>query len=199
MQMKNRVLAFSALAAMLCGCATTQLPASTQQYDAAESARIRLYGQNGRPSTMVMQTGQGAQARAVEVNVGGGLGDAFGSMVGAVKSEGIGIAQTDNTRSLQARSGALSKAFYREFVIPAGKPVQVSNAFVGLTHVHSMPGAQMVHRQRSCTSNRVSFVPRAGKDYEVGTYKDGNACTVIVFEVQTLAGKTTLVPVPAED
>lgn len=199
MQMKSRILFFSAVAALLAGCASTQLPASSQQYDAGESARIRLYGQNGKPSTMWVQTGGGGQP--VEVKVGGSLGDALGSMVGAVKNESIGIAETENSRRLNARDGMLSKAFYREFVVPAGKPLQVSNAFIGLTHVQSMPfgGPQLVHRQRSCSSSKIRFIPRAGKDYEVSTYQSGNACTVIVFEIQTSAGKTALVPVTVED
>jgi len=148
---------------------------------------------------MVVQIGLGADAKSVEVNVGGGLGDAFGSFLRMSKNESIGMAETESTRNLASRDGILSKAFYREFVIPAGKQVEVRNAFIGLTNVGSNPatGRTTVQRQGNCASDTVFFTPQAGKDYEVG-FIDAKTCTAMVFEVQTIGGETTLVPIQTQ-
>ncbi|MFA4914626.1 MAG: hypothetical protein WC590_13415 [Burkholderiaceae bacterium] len=192
--MKVKILIVTTLALMLSACATTQLPATSQHYDPSDSARIRLFGQNGKPAIMTVEVSPG---KTVEVNVGGGAGDAFGSLLGTVKSESIGISDTQNTENLQQGRGILSKVFYREFVIPAGRQVQVKNAFIGLTNVTPNPGAGIttIHKQGSCQSQVVSFVPQAGKDYEVGSYKTGAQCSVMVFEIQQQQGKTVLKPV----
>jgi hypothetical protein len=178
---------------------TTKLPVESQHYDPNNSARIRLFGQNQKPSSMEVQMGQGADAKPVQITVGGSFGDAFGSFLRVTKNESIGIAETENTRNLAARNGILSKAFYREFVIPAGRPVKVRNSFIGLTSVTPLAGGGSITQQQgSCSSGTVSFVPQAGKDYEVGFYKFAGACSVVVFDIQTVDGKTTLVPLPVE-
>lgn len=190
----------SALTIMLSGCVTTELPTASQAYNPNDSARIRLFGQNQKPTIMIVQTGQDTDSKSVTVNVGGGAGDAFGSMLGMVKNESIGIAKTENTRNLASQNGILSKAFYREFVIPAGKPVKIRTAFIGLANVNQMPavGTAINYNQGSCVSDTVSFIPQAGKDYEVGSYKNGNSCSVIVFNIQTVKGKTALVPIQVQ-
>ncbi len=170
------------------------MPATSQQYDPSDSARIRLFGQNGKPSIMKVETAQG---KTVEVNVGGGAADAFGSLLGTVKSNSIGIIETENTQNLQQGSGILSKVFYREFVIPAGREVHVRNAYIGLSSVTHNPGNGMttLYKEGSCSSQTLSFVPEAGKDYEVGSYKNGSQCSVMVFEIKNQQGKAILTPV----
>lgn len=192
--MSRKTLITTAALMMLSACATTQLPATSQRYDPSDSARIRLFGQNGTPSIMTVQL---QENKKVEVNVGGGVGDAFGSLLGTVKNESIGISQTENTRNLQQGGGLLSKVFYREFVIPAGREVQVKNAFIGLTNVNHNPGTglTMIQKQGNCSSQVVAFVPEAGKDYEVGSYKNGPQCSVMVFEIRNRGGESVLSPV----
>ena len=192
--MSRKALIATSVLVMLSACATTQMPATSQHYDPSDSARIRLFGQNGTPSIMTVQM---PDNKTVEVNVGGGVGDAFGSLLGTVKSESIGISETENTRNLQQGGGLLSKVFYREFVIPAGREVQVKNAFIGLTNVNHNPGSglTMIQKQGNCSSQIVTFVPEAGKDYEVGSYKNGPQCSVMVFEIQKQNGTSELRPV----
>jgi hypothetical protein len=146
---------------------------------------------------MVVQTGQGTDAKSVEINVGGSLGDAFGSFMRMSKNNSIGIAETENTQNLASQDGILSKAFCREFVIPAGRTVKVRNAFIGLATAHYSPatGMTIIQQESSCSSATVSFVPQAGKDYEAVSYKNGNSCSVMVFEIQTIGGSTMLVPI----
>lgn len=138
-----------------------------------------------------------SQGKTVELTVGGSLGDAFGSLLGTVKSESIGISETENTKNIQRGDNLLSKVFYREFVIPAGREVQVRNAFIGLANINYNPldGTKMVQEQRSCSSQVVSFVPEPGKDYEVGSYMNGHQCSVIVFEIRNQQGTTALSPI----
>ena len=192
--MKLKTVFFSALIFLLSACSTTQAPTSSQNYNQENSARVRLYGLNQKPSIMTVQTGQGGKGKVVKYSVGGNIADAFDYFICMGKNESIGIAETENARSIKSGEGILSKAFYREFVIPAGRPVEVENAFVGLT---ALPFAAkgVVQSQGSCESAKVRFTPEAGRDYEVCTYRSGNSCTVMVFEIQTLAGAATLVPI----
>lgn len=199
MESRSKALLISSFVVILCGCATTDLPATSQNYNAHDSARIRLFGQNGRPSIMVVQAGQGANIKPIEVNVGGGFGDAFGSMLSMVKNKSIGMPKTENTRNLASRNGLLSKAFYREFVIPANKVVRVRNAFIGLPAISQGTDITTIYQPRNCTSGTISFIPEAGKDYEVVSYnKTGSLCSVVVFDIQTIGGKTILTPVQAQ-
>lgn len=194
--MKIKILFLFALPLVLAGCVTTEMPAETQYYNPETSARIRLFGQNGRPSIMTVQVGQGSDAKTEEINVGGGAGDAFGSMLGMTKNDSIGIPETENTKNIATHNGILSKAFYREFVIPAGKPVEVSGAYIGLANVTPLAqGGSLYYHEGNCSSNTVSFTPRAGQDYEVGSYLTDKGCSVMVFEIQKDRKKTMLTPV----
>ncbi|QXZ08997.1 hypothetical protein KUF54_13225 [Comamonas sp. Y33R10-2] len=187
---------FLPLVVVAAGCANTQVPASYQKNHPDDSARIRLYGQNGKPTIMILQKESDADNKTVEVNVGGGLGDAFGSLVGGVKSESIGIAETENSKNIKDKNGILSKAFYREFLIPAGKSVQVRSSYIGMAN-HA-PGSSFIYKEGSCSSNLVKFTPQAGKDYEVISFANGRACSVSVVEIQQQAGKTVLKSIPLE-
>lgn len=197
--MKTKVLSVFALTVLLAGCAATEMPASTQHYNPETSARIRLFGQNGRPSIMFVQIGQGNAAKTEKITVGGSLGDAFGSMLGMSKNESIGMPATENTQNLAAQNGILSKAFYREFVIPAGKPVKVQGAYIGLSSITPLAqGGSLYYHEGDCSSNMVSFVPQAGQNYEVDSYLSGNGCSVVVFDIKSTDGKVSLIPVQTQ-
>ncbi|MBP6345792.1 hypothetical protein AB8Q18_10390 [Neisseriaceae bacterium CLB008] len=172
------------LAMLLAGCSSTVAPELSQHYEPSESARIRLFGQNQKPTTMYVQAADEA-AKPIKISVGGTMGEAFSSFLRVVKNQSLGMAATEHTRNLQQRDGILSKAFYREFVIPAGRPVKINNAFIGLSNVHNnqVTGMRQVTRESSCRSQDITFTPQAGKDYEVTTYADGHRCVVQVFEL----------------
>lgn len=176
----------------------TNLPVLRQRYLPQESARIRLFGHDETPSIIVVQTGRREGNSAVKVKVGGkSLADLIGAMVGALKNKSIGMAETENTRNLKYRNGVFSRACYREFVAPGGTPLKVENAFLGeASSAMAFAGVQFIFEPRGGFSDTVSFVPQAGKDYEVMTYRNGNTCSVLVYEVQQLAGETRLVRIP---
>ncbi|MBP6116983.1 MAG: hypothetical protein KA498_10115 [Neisseriaceae bacterium] len=183
----------------LAACGSTSGPGLNQEYQATDDARVRLFGQNGKPSVMTVTVGEEGQLRRIKVNVGGGVGEAFGSMLGLVDHHSIGMAPTLNTQSVRQMSGILSKAFYKEFIVPANRAVTVNNAFIGLSNSHNdrVTGVRTVTRQASCRSPEVTFTPLAGRDYEVATYADGQRCVVEVFELQAVGddGLASLVPV----
>ena len=166
-------------ALVLAGCATnTQITPTA--YDAQSQARIRLFGQNEKPTIMDMCRPDGKRQR---INVGGSLGDAFSSFTRTASNHSIGIAPSQATRQLADQDGILSKALYREFVIPAGKPVNVQAAYVGLTTQYTTPTHTVIWRPGGCRSAKVSFVPQAGHDYEVVSLQRGRRCGITVFDL----------------
>lgn len=195
MNPKLNLLLVSAAAVLLAACSTSA-PVSRvgADYRADTQARIRLYGQNQAPTVMVSGIDCAAGEKGRKVNVGGTLGQAFGSLTGTVSSESIGIAETVHSRQLGERNGILSRAFFREMPIPAGKAVNVHTMFNGLTNIHRAYDSTTVQRQTSCRSGTVSFVPQAGRDYEV--VGDHGCGGVRVFEVD---GQGGLAPVPLAD
>lgn len=194
MMFNQKFLLTAAATLLLTACVTTHPPAISQQYDPSNSARIRLFGQNGKPTSMTVEVSQG---ETVEVNVGGSMGDAFSSFFGTVKNESIGISETENTKNIQQNSNLLSKVFYREFVIPAGRELQVRNSSITLGNFFHNPDGSIkrIENQERCSSQIVSFVPEPGKDYEVGSYRNGRECSVMVFEIRNQEGTTLLSPI----
>ncbi|GHU14180.1 hypothetical protein FACS189441_3240 [Betaproteobacteria bacterium] len=183
--------------ALLTACASQQtqdVSASVSvSYDPAHYARIRLFGQNQRPSVMNVGKDCATGAKGYKVNVGGGFGDAFKSFAGAASNKSLGIPETESTRQLSARDGLLSKAFYQEFVIPAGTLVRVRASYIGLTTTSSSPREIIISREKSSTSRDVPFVPQAGKDYEAISTRQNNKEFVWIYEVKT---DGTLQPIP---
>lgn len=151
-------------------------------YHPQTQARIRIYGQNQKPSTVEAGIDCSAGQKGQKFSTGGSLGEAFGSLTGTVKSQSVGIAPTANSRQLGERNGILSRAFFREFVIPAGKTANVQTFYVGLTNQYETPAHVVIQKEGSCKSRKGSFVPQAGKDYEV-IGVNGRACGVAVYEV----------------
>ncbi|WP_165009424.1 hypothetical protein [Neisseria yangbaofengii] len=156
----------------------------TADYNPQTQARIRIYGQNQKPSTVEAGIDCNSGRKGQKFSTGGSLGEAFGSLTGTVKSQSIGIAPTETSKRLGEKNGILSRAFFREFVIPAGKAANVQAFYVGLTNVNETPTHVIIMKEGSCQSKKGSFVPQAGKDYEV-IGVDGRACGVAVYEVSS--------------
>lgn len=157
--------------------------------DSSAQARIRLYGQNQKPTTMVSGIDCENNNRGRKVNVGGSLGDALGSFSGTAKSRSLGIAATVYSQNIGQMNGILSRVIFREFVVPAGTTVNVQASYIGLRNVSEAPvSANMLRRttltEGSCNTRMASFVPQAGHDYEV-IGLPGRRCAVAVYEVGT--------------
>lgn len=174
--MKIGIITLSVLAIGLTACASSEVQ-NKPSYDAKTQARIRLYGQNGRPSNMEICEAGG---KIRKEDVGGSLGDAVGSFIRTASNQSIGIVQTEASKNVASRNALVSKAFYREFVIPAGQPVNLSDAILALPNI----GPNYYQYGGGCTSGKVSFTPEAGHDYEMLTTQKGAACgAVIVLDI----------------
>ena len=168
---------------------------SSAGYDSQSQARIRLYGQNGKPSYAYTGIDCDTNRKGTKIGVGGSLGDAFGSLVGASSSQSMGIPETEISKNVGKMNGLASRAFFREFAVEAGKPVNAQTFYIGLTNTLHTETHTITQYEGSCTSNIASFIPQAGHDYEIVGSK-GRSCDVSVFEVGA-QGELTPVAVDA--
>jgi len=175
--MKNLIVP-SMLVLLLSACASGTPTSGQADYNPKEQARIRLYGQNGKP-TIMRYTNNGQENK---VNVGGGLGDAFGSLVGVASNQSIGIPQTKISRNVGEKNGMLSKAFYKEFYVPSNSTLLINNALIGMANFN--PGGSAIYYSPSCSSKELSFQPESGKDYEVASIVNQQGCAIAVFEIK---------------
>ena len=181
---------------MLGGCASSTTGISENAgYNPATHARIRLFGQNGQSTIMYSGIDCGAGIEGEKTNVGGGLGDALASLLLVKENEVLGIPPTEATKNLSKRDGILSKAFYKEIAIPAGKPVNLQTFPIEVLGPTPQKGQRVVLlREPSCTSPMMlSFIPEAGKDYEVlGAWANNEKCPYpVVFEVTQEADRVS--------
>ncbi|MCC2954028.1 hypothetical protein LK542_00190 [Massilia sp. IC2-477] len=163
------------------------LGASSAAQDAApeqtvrSTARIRLFGQNG-VLVDFYQNSNCVGGNAQKTRVSGGAGDAFSSLFGRARNTSIGMKDTPNTENLFRRDGVASKAYFREYEIPADQPVSLRMAF------QSGPGVGV-----RCSNLGGTFTPAAGKDYEVALERQSGQCVAVVQEIrQDEAGKVTM-------
>ena len=168
----------------LAGCYSTELSTQGKAYDATKDARVRVYGQNGRPSSLETTV----NGKAEKITVGGSLGQAFSSMVGAKDNESIGMPATPLSKNPSAHSKLLSGIFFKEFIVPAGATVVVNNSImdttsqsVGYTLTHKITTTTTV---KGCSGNTVTFETEAGKDYEVAPISSDRQCGVTVYEIK---------------
>ncbi|PIT12673.1 hypothetical protein BGI33_11215 [Snodgrassella alvi] len=148
--------------------------------DAAPQARIRIFGQNGKPTNMKYSF----QGHVVKESTGGNMGGAFASLLGVARNSTIGIPATTTLDTMKQHNHNLSKLYYREFTIPANVPITIFNAIIGLTNVNNTHhGGKIITNQPSCQSKKLTFVAEPGKDYEaIATYTIAK-CGVILQEV----------------
>lgn len=176
--MKNLILP-SLLVALLSACASNPPAIKQTEYNPKEQARIRLYGQNGKP-TLMRYSHNGQETK---INVGGGMGDAFSSFVGTASNQSMGIPATRISSNVGSQNGILAKAFYKEFAVPSSSTLQIKNNLIGMANFS--PSGRAVSYAPSCSSKEFSFQPEAGKDYEVASVVNSQGCAVVVFEVHS--------------
>lgn len=164
---------------VLLGACQSNTVVSTENYNPQTQARIRLYGQNQKPSFLEYVHNN----EKVKQNVGGSLTDAFSSFVGGTENISMGMPKTNWMNDMKEYDGILSKVFYREFLIPAGIPLHVHNAFVGLGGDYRVGKSVISHYEKSCRSRTVTFTAQAGRDYEVVPIHNSESCGVAVLDI----------------
>lgn len=184
--MKSSLLTAIFATAVLSGCMTTELSTAQRPYDPSQDARVHVYGQNGRPATLTVNI----NGRVEKITVGGSMGQAFGSMLGVKGNESIGMPATELSKNPSAHSKILSGIFFKEFIVPAGKPVTVKNSIASISNMNA--AAYNANNTNSkiialgndgCSGQAVTFTPEAGKDYEVAPISTGRHCGVSVYEI----------------
>lgn len=179
----QKITAITILIFLLTGCMATELSTQGKPYNPTQEARIRLYGQNGKQSTMEV-TIKGVKEK---ITVGGSFGQALSSMIGTKGNESIGMPETVLSRNPSAHSKILSSIFFKEFVIPAGLPVTVNNGISDLVNQQNYVGGyykSIVTTAKGCEGDAVTFTPEAGKDYEVVPISPGANCGVTIYEIK---------------
>jgi hypothetical protein len=171
-------------------------PSAESAGDNAQTSRLRMFGQNGASAVLARDSScaKNIWSDGVE-KVSGGMGSAFSSFIGTVSNTSLGIAETDTTRKLSNKDGMLSKAYFREYVIPADKPSTMTMGFQDVSSFYVADGIRYDWVKPSCRG-AITFTPRAGEDYEAAFVWEGKTCQLSVNQVVTKEGKTELVPVP---
>lgn len=162
-----------------------------------------MFGQNG--ASAVLYPGIACVKNFLSEDsekASGGLGSAFGSFFGNVSNTSLGIPETETSRKLSSRDSLLSETYFREYVIPAGQPSSMRLGFQDVSAFYRPPPRPVSgiiyrpeHVNRSC-HGAISFVPGAGKDYEVAFSFEGNTCHAALNEVVGTGDAVELIPVP---
>lgn len=202
----NCFLYASLFSAITCSAQqTTQIPApvSPTPPEPPHTSRLRMFGHNG--ASAVLYRGSACVKdfwSADGEKASGGLGSAFGSFFGSVSNRSLGIPETETSRKLSSRDSLLSKVYFREYVIPAGQPSSMRLGFQDVSPFYLRPPRSVsgiIYRpeyvDRSC-HGAISFVPEAGKDYEVAFSFEGNTCHAALNEVVGTGDAVELIPVP---
>lgn len=146
-----------------------------------------------------LHPGSACLKREGRERVSGSMGSAFGSLVGKVSNVSLGIPETATTHHLAQMDGIASKAYFREYVIPAGVPTSLRLGFRDVSSFYTVGNVRYSGPGASC-SGAIAFTPEAGQDYEVGFSWQGRTCRLSVNQViADGAAETRLVPVPVVD
>lgn len=206
--MKKPVFLFSLLlcsASFAQDTATTEAPAAAAATEAASApaapatsaiSRLRLFGQNGATAFLYRDSSciRGMFSDGVE-KASGGMSSAFGSLIGSVSNTSLGIPETETSKNLSRKDGIFSKAYFREYEVPADKPSSLRIGFQDVSPFYVVNGINYETVSPSCSGD-ITFTPRAGEDYEAAFSWEGKRCSISINRVIAKDGKTELVPVP---
>ncbi|OEZ66502.1 hypothetical protein JAB5_55430 [Janthinobacterium sp. HH103] len=183
--------------------ATTEAPAAAAEAASAPAApatsaisRLRLFGQNGATAFLYRDSSciRGMFSDGVE-KASGGMSSAFGSLIGSVSNTSLGIPETETSKNLSRKDGIFSKAYFREYEVPADKPSSLRIGFQDVSPFYVVNGINYETVSPSCSGD-ITFTPRAGEDYEAAFSWEGKRCSISINRVIAKDGKTELVPVP---
>lgn len=164
--------------------------------DGGGEGRIRIFGQNGAMADL--HAGSACINRRGAERVSGSMGSAFGSLFGVVSNVSLGMPETETTRNMRQMDGIASKAYFREYAIPAGVPTSLRLGFRDVSSFYTIGDVNYSNVDPSC-SGAISFTPEAGKDYEVGFAWQGRVCRLSVNQVVADGAEVRLVPVRVEE
>lgn len=193
---------------LLCSASFAQDTATTEAAEAASVpaapatsatsaiSRLRLFGQNGATAFLYRDSSciRGMFSDGVE-KASGGMSSAFGSLIGSVSNTSLGIPETETSKNLSRKDGIFSKAYFREYEVPADKASSLRIGFQDVSPFYVVNGINYETVSPSCSGD-ITFTPRAGEDYEAAFSWEGKRCSISINRVIAKDGKTELVPVP---
>ncbi|MFJ1520331.1 hypothetical protein ACG59Z_10665 [Acinetobacter sp. ABJ_C1_1] len=171
--MKIKSLLIALLTLPLASCFMAQKSALIKTnivYDEKSQSRIRLYGPYGDKlikhyNNRTCQEWRSTAGAAIHHRVNNGLPR-------KIKNISVGIPATERSLAALNDTGVMFRDSFKEYVIEANKPLvlDASSSIV------------MDSYSKSCRI-AVSFIPKAGKNYEAAYVEQGNTCTVRVYEI----------------
>lgn len=176
------VLIAAATLTTLVGCASKPSHEAPKEPVAADSAKIRLFGQNGIQVTLHKNVGCDGIGESVVVS--GDMGKAFSSMFGAVENESIGMMETDNSKNVSKLGGLGSFAYYKEIALKPDEPVRIRMGF-------------KEYSGKSCSPSYWSFVPEKNAEYE-GLVKVDLDAKVCLYILNRITEKGELEPIKSK-
>lgn len=187
-------------------CSAQQAPQTAEPVTpgaSANTSRLRMFGQNGASAVLFRGSACVKDFWSEDgEKASGGLGSAFSSFLGSVSNTSLGMPETEISRNLSSRDGLLSKAYFREYLIPADQPSSMRLGFRDVS-VFDLPAPRDPITRRIWQPNvsrgchgAISFVPGAGKDYEVAFTWQDSSCHASVNEVVRKGDAVELIPVP---
>lgn len=180
----KKIILISAAALALSACISTELSTQNKTYDPTQDARIRLYGQNGRPTTLIIDP----HGKAEKVTVGGGAGQAFSSLLHLKGNESIGMPESSFSKAPEQFNNIGSGAFYKEFIIPANVEIALQNTINTPPHIfNNVATGKTTVTQYHCGSGDLKdaliFKAEAGKDYEATPPASTSKCGIELFQL----------------
>ena len=172
----------------LSGCFMAQkstLVHKQEAYQPSSDARIRLYGAYGNQEIRLYRNSSCADwqpqaAQRVHTRMVNGLPK-------RIRNYTVGMPDTVRSVAANQVKGVVFRDSYQEFVISAGKPLVLDGSKSATTD----------SRHQSCRTG-VSFVPRAGKDYEAAFRWLEKGCVVDVFEIGAKVDDKNVYPTVAQ-
>lgn len=178
------VLALTA-AAVLSGCGAVKKSETVSRqaaYQPDTQARIRLYGISGR---QIIRPYRGQSCEQWRAKAGARAHTRFiNGLPRRVRNLSIGMPASRLSLAADHDTGIMSRASYREFIVPAGKPLVLDGSFS-----YQLPADRSIGSHGGACRVALSFTPEAGRDYEAH-FTD---CTFTVLQLaqmpEALAGK----------
>ncbi|MGI3295325.1 hypothetical protein ACRPFF_04475 [Neisseria sp. SLRRB23] len=177
----KKIMMLCAVALSVSACVSTELSSANKPYNPSSDARIRLYGQNGRPTVLTIDP----KGKAEKVVVGGGMGQSMASLFHLKGNESIGMPESEFSKNPSQFNNIGSNAFFKEFIVPANVEIALKNTINAPAHVmKNAQGNTVYKRYLSCDAGTLTFKPEAGKDYEAVPAPSTHQCGIQLIELQ---------------
>lgn len=145
---KYLFLSITVLILSSCSIATTKVQLS--EYDAKNSARLRVFGNNGIGMVIYPNMNECPQSSDNGLRVSGKIQQSLNAFLSRQDNISIGMPISDRVKN--PYQSIFGNDFYTESIIPA-KPITIQSTFTSADHSY-------------CKPITVTFFPEAGKDYE---------------------------------